>query len=44
LLSRRGRGDYFSIDCRGADPNNAGVFLRQPGAATFGTNLISPAK
>lgn len=33
--------DYLFLDCKGDDPNafNAGVFVRQPGAPAFGTNL-----
>jgi hypothetical protein len=38
--------DYYYIDCKGDDPNaeNAGVFVRQPGAPAFGTNLAPPTK
>jgi hypothetical protein len=37
--------DYFYIDCKGDDPTakNAGVFLRQPGAASA-MSAIVPAK
>ena len=36
--------DYFYIDCKGEGTNNAGVFIRQPGAPAYGTNLVAPAK
>jgi hypothetical protein len=36
--------DYYYIDCKGDGPNNAGVFLRRPGAPAYGTNLPVPAK
>ena len=36
--------DYYYIDCKGDGPNNAGVFIRQPGAPVYGTNLGLPGK
>jgi hypothetical protein len=36
--------DYFYVDCKGDGPNNAGVFLRQPGALSFETNQTAPAQ
>ncbi len=36
--------DYYYVDCKGDGANNAGVFLRQPGAPAYGTNLVAPAK
>jgi hypothetical protein len=34
--------DYYYIDCKGDGPNNAGVFVRLPGAPVYGTNLALP--
>lgn len=36
--------DYYYIDCKADGPNNAGVFIRNPSAPTFGTNLTAAAK
>ncbi|HEV3272253.1 MAG TPA: DUF2298 domain-containing protein [Candidatus Methylacidiphilales bacterium] len=36
--------DYFYIDCKADGPNNAGVFIRQPGALSFETNPPPPAQ
>ncbi len=30
--------DYYYVDCKGDGPNNAGIFLRYPGATAFQTN------
>jgi hypothetical protein len=35
--------DYYYIDCKGDQPNNAGVFVRLPGAPTYGSNVPIPA-
>jgi hypothetical protein len=34
--------DYYYIDCKGDGPNNAGVFVRNPSAPVYGTNLALP--
>jgi len=34
--------DYYYIDCKGDGPKNAGVFVRNPGAPAYGTNLALP--
>jgi hypothetical protein len=36
--------DYFYIDCKGTQPNNAGVFLRQPGAPSFQSNAMPASR
>jgi hypothetical protein len=36
--------DYYYIDCKGDGPNNAGLFIRQPGAPAFQSNLPAIAK
>ena len=36
--------DYYYIDCKGDEPNNAGVFIRQPGTPTYGSNEAGPVK
>jgi hypothetical protein len=35
--------DYYYVDCKGDGLNNAGVFLRQPGAPVYGMNQAVPA-
>ena len=34
--------DYYYIDCKGDGPKNAGVFVRNPGAPAYGTNIALP--
>ena len=36
--------DYLYIDCKPDGDNNAGVFVRYPGATAFGANLVPPAR